>query len=107
MAAHIPNGERGSVFSLEADPKFYAFTGIIPAKRMFVCQTLFTDISDAYQKEFVSYFSDDPPKWLVTENPLEELDVSGTQRTLIANYRLIDKTNLFYLYERSETNETH
>ena len=107
LAAHIPVGERDSVFSMETDPKFYAFSGIIPAKRMFVCQTLFTDIYDAYHKEFVSYFSDDPPKWLVTENPLEELDVSGTKPTLLANYHLIDKTNIFYLYERSETNETH
>ena len=107
LAANIPDDERDSVFSLEADPKFYAFTGIIPAKRMFVCQELFTDISDSYQKEFISYFSDDPPKWLVTEKPLEELDICGTQGMLLANYRLVDEDSMFHLYERSETNETH
>lgn len=105
LAAHIPAEERDSVFSVDADPKFYAFSGIFPAKRMFVCQPLFTKISDAYRNEFLSYFEDDPPRWLVTEQPLESIDISGTRDMLNAKYRLVDEADIFYLYVRSEPNE--
>jgi len=107
LAANIPIEERDSVFSIDADPKFYAFTGIIPAKRMFVCQPLFTEISKEYRQEFLSYFAYDPPKWLITEKPLEESDVAGMRETLLATYRLVDQADIFYLYERSETNEAN
>jgi hypothetical protein len=105
LAAHIPTEERDSVFSVDADPKFYAFTGIFPAKRMFVCQPLFTKISDAYRNEFLSYFEDDPPKWLVTEEPLESIDVSDTKDQLNAMYRLVDEADIFYLYVLNEPYE--
>jgi hypothetical protein len=107
LAAYIPSEERDSVFSVDADPKFYAFTGIIPMKRMFVCQPLFTKISADYHDEFISYFSIDPPKWLITEAPLESIDISGTKETLNTMYRLVDEADIFYLYVRSEPNETH
>jgi len=107
LAAYIPIEERDSVFSIDADPKFYAFTGIIPAKRMFVCQPLFTEISEEYRLEFISYFSVDTPKWLITERPLNESNISGMRETLLETYRLVDEADIFYLYERSEPDETH
>jgi hypothetical protein len=107
LAANIPENERDSVFCVDADPKFFAFSGIIPAKRMFVCQPLFTEISDEYRAEFISYFSDDPPKWLITELPLEESNIAGMRDTLLATYRLVDKADIFYLYVRSDLNEAN
>ena len=101
LADRIPVEEQGSVYSLNADPKFYAYSGIIPCKRMFVCQELFTDISKEYTDEFISYFAIDPPKWLVTEEPLETIDLCGTGAAIMAAYHLVDDTTgYYYLYER-------
>mgnify|MGYP001596181417 CR=1 FL=1 len=101
LADRIPLEEQNSVYSLNADPRFYAYSGIIPCKRMFVCQALFTDISKEYADEFVSYFAIDPPKWLVTEEPLETIDLCGTGAAITAAYRLVDDTTgYYYLYER-------
>jgi len=108
LAEHIPVEERDSVYSIDIDPKFYAFSGITPAKRMFVCQSLFTGISTEYYDEFVSYFTNDPPKWLLTEEPLETIYVCGTHDSLVASYRFVDKTlGLYNLYQWSEPDETH
>lgn len=108
LAENIPSDERDSVFSIDAEPQFYAFSGIAPCKRMFVCQSLFTEISKAYYDEFVSYFSIDPPKWLITEKPLETMDVCGQGETLAAVYRLVDAApGFYYLYTRSEPNESN
>lgn len=108
IAEQIPDDERDSVFSIDAAPQFYAFSGITPCKRMFVCQSLFTGISKDYYDEFVSYFSVDPPMWLITEDPLETIDICGTRASLTASYRLVDGTSgIYYLYARSEPNEIY
>ncbi len=105
-AEQIPRDERDSVYSIDANPKFYAYSGITPCKRMFVCQSLFTGISKNYYDEFVSYFSNDPPKWLITQAPLETLDICGIGDALTAAYHLVDGTSgIYYLYTQSEPND--
>ena len=108
IAAQIPEEERDSVFSIDVGPQFYAFSGITPAKRMFVCAPLFTGISQEYADEFNSYFTDDPPQWLLTEKPLETISMLGVGQRLAKDYTLVDDSNeQFHLYMRSVMNETH
>jgi hypothetical protein len=108
LAGYIPVEERDSVYSIDIEPNFYAYSGITPAKRMFVCQSLFTGISAEYYDEFVSYFTNDPPKWLLTEKPLETIYLCGTHDSLVASYRFVDKAlGLYNLYQWSEPDETH
>jgi len=108
LAEEIPVDERDSVYSINVDPKFYAYSGITPCERMFVCQSLFTEISSDYRNEFVSYFTVDPPKWLLTEVPLLDVDICGMGGFFQQNYRFVDETmHSYYLYTWSDTDETH
>lgn len=61
----IPQEDRNSVFEIDSDPRFYVYTNIQPCKRIFVCRHTFTQANDDLHKEFLSYFQDDPPKWLI------------------------------------------
>lgn len=100
FVSHIPEEERNSVFAINVMPSFYAFSGIIPCKRIFVCQDLFTDISTEYRDEFISYFEKDPPRWLVTAIPLEKISLCNLGLTLKEKYNHIETdTEIFYLYE--------
>lgn len=103
FASFIPQNERDSVFGLNIMPDFYAFTGITPCKRIFVCQDLFTDISDEYREEFISYFEINPPKWLVSSVPVEHVSLCNLGAELIEKYNRMDTgSNLFYLYKLGE-----
>lgn len=101
MTDHIPENERNSVFSINVNPCFYALSGISPSERIFVCSSLFTEISDDYKNEFIGYFKTEPPKWLVTAKPLEKTEICGGLETqLIKQYILIDSVDeTFYLYK--------
>lgn len=103
LGNEIPDGEKDSVFTIGrgALNSFLAFNDIIPCKRMFVCSDIFTDISDEYAEEFKGYFETDPPKWLITEKPINEIeicDISGKLEqmyTLEKSESLVDYNSLF------------
>ena len=101
LAERIPKQERNSVYSLNANPKFFVYSDITPCKRMFVCQSLFTDISEDYAAEFITYFSVAPPSWLITEEPLSAVDLCEAENAIIDRYQLVDHSAGYYLYQRS------
>ena len=107
LAEHIPKQDRNSVYPLHANPKFFLYSDITPCKRMFVSQSLFTDISKEYAAEFITYFTIAPPNWLITEEPLEDIDLCGAGTAITDRYKLVDHAAGYYLYKRSTLNEIH
>ena len=107
LAEHIPKQDRDSVYPLHANPKFFVYADLTPCKRMFMCQSLFTDISKDYAAEFLTYFTIEPPNWLITEEPLEDIDLCGAGTAITDRYKLVDHAAGYYLYKRSTLNEIH
>lgn len=68
IGEQIPESERDSVFSLDTDPRFYVYNNLQPCKRMFVCRRVFTYANEDLHKEYLSYFENDSPKWIVMPN---------------------------------------
>lgn len=88
IAAQIPDDEKDSVYSLDVPANWYALSGVLPCKRIFVCQPLFTSINEDLREECNNYFVEDPPKWVLCYEELENSDLDYMDTDITKMYEL-------------------
>lgn len=91
----IPDDDRDSVFMIDGNPKFYALNKIQPCKRILVCRNLFTYVNEDLHEEYISYFTEDEPKWLVVRNGIDNIEDVELANILDKKYKLLYQSQSF------------
>ncbi|MGN0531503.1 MAG: hypothetical protein ACI4IN_01735 [Eubacterium sp.] len=91
----IPDEDKDSVFAIDENPKFYSLNKIQPCKRILVCRNLFTYVNEDLHDEYLSYFAEDEPKWLVIRNGIENIEDDELADILNKRYKLFYQSQRF------------
>ena len=109
IASYIPEEDKDSEFGIDIEPRFYVYNDIYPSERIFICRRVFTYVNDDLHKEYLSYFNEDAPKWLISNIELNTIEDKELVAVLDNKYEFVVadcnneyKSNNFYLYKLIE-----